>query len=112
VKYLSDLNPKGRGISPPPPGEGTEDQGDYRATSAIEVGEVLEEATERAMIDKRRREAIKGLVQSFKYLLATLGDMKLEQSISTGENPLEWNVKVYWKEKERKKWQRKLTDFL
>jgi len=112
VKYLFDLDPKNRGISPPHPGEGTEDQRDYRVISTIEVGEALEEATERAMIDKRRREAIKGLVQSFNYLLATLGDMKLEQSISTGENPLEWNVKVYWKEKEKKKWQRKLTDFL
>jgi len=112
VKYLSDLERETSPSSPPYLGRGAGNQGDYRATSTIEVGEVLEEAAERARIDERRRKAIKGFVQSFKYLLAILGDMKIEQSISTGENPLEWNVKVYWKEKEKKKWQRKLTDFL
>jgi len=107
---------KNRGYTPLYPGGNAK----LRGMSAIKVSKALEEGEVRVRFEERRREALLALVQAFKYLLATLGqtlkDAKLEQSLSTSENPLEWTVRIYWKDELAKKLpdekQRKLTDFI
>jgi len=101
-----------RGVAPPIRGGNVK----LRGMSAIKVSKALEEAEERARLEEERKKAVQGLLQSLNYLMATLGNVKLEQSLSTGDNPFEWNVKVYWNDEVKKKLpdekQRKLTDFI
>jgi len=95
-----------------PPGEGKgENRTVIEGRSSSTIGEILEDELKHAEAKEERRRALRLLAQICQYSIAITEDLKTEHALSYAHNPLEYGLKIWLREEEVDKRQRKLTDF-